>query len=76
MREHQRVHRRVHERRRLAPPVVHQHVERVERLDVMPPHARNEDRIARAELRDLRVLQRLGEARERREVGLRGNRPG
>ena len=67
-REHQRVHRRVHERRRLAPPVVHQHVEGVERLDVMPPHAGNEDRIARAELGDLRVLQRFGELREFREI--------
>ena len=39
-REHQRAHRRVHVRRRLAPPVVDQHVEGVERLDVVPPHAR------------------------------------
>ena len=37
----------------------------------MPPHAGNEDRIARAELGDLRVLQRFGELRESREIRLR-----
>jgi hypothetical protein len=66
--EHERVHRRVHERRRLAPPVVHQHVQGVERFDVMPPHAGNEDRIAGCELGDLRVLQRCGEVRKFREI--------
>src|SRR5687768_8950155 len=70
-REHERVHGRVHERRRLAPPVVHQHVQGLERLDVMPPHAGNEDRIARAELGDLRVRQRCRELREFCEIRLR-----
>src|SRR5688572_32014615 len=34
----------------------------------MPPHAGNEERIARPELGDLRMLQRLGELREFAEI--------
>src|SRR6185312_5970382 len=44
-REHQRIHGRIHEARRAAPPVVDEHVEGIERLDVVPPHARDEHRI-------------------------------
>ena len=44
------------EPRRLAPPVIHQHVERLERLDVVPPHGRDEQSVARLQLGDLRDL--------------------
>src|SRR5687768_8539474 len=42
----ERIHRRRHELRRRAPPIVDQRIERTQRFDVMPPQARNEYGIA------------------------------
>ena len=69
-RQHQREDRRIHVGRRLPPPVVDQHVERVQRLHLVPPHAGDVERVARLELGDQRVLERRREAREALEVGL------
>src|SRR5688572_6167356 len=55
---------------RSLPPVVHQHVEALERLDVVPPQWRDVDRVARPQLGNLRCGKRLAEAREAFEVGL------
>jgi hypothetical protein len=69
-REHQRVHRRIHVGGRLAPPVIDEDVQGVQGLDVMPPHARNEYRIAGPKLGDLHVTPRCHESREFLQVGL------
>ena len=55
----------------LIPPIVHEHVERVARFDVVPPHVRNEQRITRLELG---VLRRRDSAAAKR--GDTGRDPG
>ena len=55
----QRVLRLAEPAGRLAPPVVHQHVERLETLDMMPPQRRDEDGVARLELSYQRIVERL-----------------
>ena len=55
--------------RRIAPPVVHQDVEGREAFNVVPPHRRDEQRIARLQFSNQRLLQRLGKARVGGEIG-------
>jgi hypothetical protein len=57
--------------RSVVPPVVHEHVERLERLDVVPPAEGDEQRVAGSELGVPGVPQGLGMAREPRMVGVR-----
>src|SRR5215472_71323 len=45
------------------PPVVYEHVEGIERFDVVPPERRNEERVAGPELGGARVCERLAKAR-------------
>src|SRR3954452_114597 len=65
---HERFEGRARPRLRVVPPVVDEDVEHIERLDVMPPQMRHEDRITRLELRVLRMLASLGKARISIEV--------
>ena len=51
------------------PPVVDHRVEGIERLDLVPPHRRVEQHVARLQLRDLRRRERLAEPREAFEIG-------
>lgn len=50
-------------------PVVHQHVDRIERGDVVPPQGGDEDRVAWLQLGGLSLLQRAGEAGVGLEIG-------
>src|SRR3546814_9882569 len=52
-----------------APPVIDQYVKVGEPLDMVPPHRRDEDRVARLKLHRLRFRHRIDEARMRGEVG-------
>jgi hypothetical protein len=47
---------------RVVPPIVDEQVYRLERIDRVPPVKRNVDRVARLELRDLRLFLRFLEA--------------
>ncbi len=51
------------------PPEAHRQIHRLERLDVVPPQIRDEDRIARLQLRGLGHLERLRKARRTLKVG-------
>ena len=53
-----------------APPVVDEHVERAQSLHVMPPHARNEDGVARFQLGDLPGGKCFAKTRIAFEVGI------
>jgi len=48
---------------RAAPPIVHQYVEVGEPLDMVPPHRRDEDRVAWLQLHRQRLRHRIDEAR-------------
>ena len=48
------------------PPVIDEHVERVERFDVVPPQRRNEEGVARTEVGRLGRRQSVPEPREAR----------
>ncbi|EEF23708.1 conserved hypothetical protein, partial [Ricinus communis] len=52
------------------PPVVHQHVDRLQRADVVPPQVWYVDRVAGFQLRGLGDFQGPGEARELLKVGV------
>src|ERR1700722_9327864 len=52
---------------RVMPPIVHEHVEGLEGLDVVPPESRNENRISRAKLSHMsrrQCLAKFGVAHE------------
>src|ERR1700720_2876554 len=53
---------------RIVPPVIDQHVERLERFDVVPPQGRNEDAVPRSQFGRLRRRQSLAKLRVAREV--------
>src|SRR3984885_4423060 len=64
----QRVRRRVEVLRDVAPPIIDEYIEILERLDIVPPQRGDVDRIAGAELGDFGDLRRLGIAGKTREV--------
>ena len=68
--QHQRVGGRIHVLGRLAPPVVDQHIEIFQRFHMVPPHAGNEDGIARLQFSTKRMAHRFGKAREPAQVRL------
>jgi hypothetical protein len=58
------------------PPVVHQRIERLQRLDLVPPQRRHVQGIARFEFRDQRIRQRFAQAWMPLEIGLVWTRQG
>ena len=53
----------------MLPPVIDQHVQGIERADVVPPDRRNEDRVPGLELGDFGLRQRCGKARVAFQIG-------
>ena len=66
----QRGHRRVDEGGGGVPPVIDHGVERVERLDLMPPQGRVDQRVARFKIGDFTDRHRLGKLGEALEIGV------
>ena len=64
----QRVLRRIHVRWRRGPPVVDHDIERLECVDLVPPHRGIEECVARFQFGDLRGSQCLAQSREALEV--------
>ncbi len=54
----------------IVPPVIDEHVEIVERADVVPPHIRDVERVARVQIGDQRGIERAVETWETIEIGI------